>query len=88
MTMSRCPGGSVAQYNGHLSSTYYQNAAGAEFLCLDAHPEDRQGSQEQKQDSAYIEHAVTVCGSLPCPPYVNGQVATCVVCSKWWYSSK
>ena len=77
----------MAQYSGHLSSTYYQNVAAAEFLCLDADPQDRPGSQDQQKVSAYIEHAVTVCGSLPCPPYVNGRVATCVVCSKWGHDT-
>ena len=76
----RCPNGAVVQYTGNLASNHYQNAGVGEFLCLDYHQEERQGSQERK-GGAYIEPAVTVCGSLPCPPYVNEKVATCAVCS-------
>nr|KAG5711595.1 hypothetical protein BaRGS_016777 [Batillaria attramentaria] len=78
---NRCPADSAPQYHGYLTSTYYPNTATAEFLCLDAAPEDRMGSADQKV-GAYIEHAVTLCGSLPCPPYVDRKVVTCVVCSK------
>ena len=80
LVAGRCPAASVEQYHGHLTAGDHNNEAASEYLCLDAVPEDRFGSQDAK-DSAYFEHVRTSCGSLPCPPYVDSKVVTCVVCS-------
>ena len=76
----RCPAGSVIQYHGHLTSGNILTADASEFLCLDSAPEDRPGSHNDEA-SAYFEYVRTHCGALPCPPYVEDKVATCVVCS-------
>lgn len=76
-----CPPGWTAQYTGHLMAGFHGHAAASEFLCLDVEPEHWAGGHEDK-NGALLYNTRTVCGSLPCPPYVEGQVVTCVVCSK------
>ena len=77
---SVCPSGWTEQYSGHLTSNYrYYHRAG-EYLCLDSSPETI--GSPTGQDGALFAYVVTVCGSLPCPPYENDRVVSCVVCSK------
>nr|KAG5710125.1 hypothetical protein BaRGS_006644 [Batillaria attramentaria] len=76
-----CPTGWVTQYSGHLVAGYHGHEAASEFLCLDGEPEHRP-SGEFNRNGAMFYHTVTQCGSLPCPPYTGGKVATCVVCSQ------
>nr|KAG5710122.1 hypothetical protein BaRGS_006641 [Batillaria attramentaria] len=76
-----CPPGWVTQYSGHLMAGFHNHPAASEFLCLDGEPEHRL-SGEVSKDGALLYYTVTQCGSLPCPPYVNAKVVTCVVCSK------
>ncbi|KAK7503735.1 hypothetical protein BaRGS_00004858 [Batillaria attramentaria] len=78
---NKCPPGATAQYHGYLTSNAYNKASQSEYVCLDAQPEDRPGTSASV-NSAWFIHDVAVCGSLPCPPYVNGKVITCVVCSQ------
>ena len=49
------------------------------YVCLDA------GAEYEKfdyaDDNGKVMYIVeTICGSLPCPPYVNYRELTCVVC--------
>ncbi|KAK7504447.1 hypothetical protein BaRGS_00004313 [Batillaria attramentaria] len=76
-----CPSGWVTQYTGHITATHYAYKGASEFLCLDGQPEEREHSNGHER-AAFFEYALTVCGSLPCPPYQNGKVITCAVCSK------
>ncbi|KAK7095197.1 hypothetical protein V1264_006641 [Littorina saxatilis] len=75
-----CPPGWALQYTGHLAGHDFTMAAATEFVCLDAQIEDRPGSSNDQSSNLYF-YTGTACGSLPCPPYVSGKVATCVVCS-------
>ncbi|XP_076449095.1 short-chain collagen C4-like [Babylonia areolata] len=78
---STCPTGWTAQYAGHLAAGYRGHEAASEYVCLDKDPE--YASSDQVDDDGRLFHyTVTVCGSLPCPPYKNEKVALCVVCSK------
>ena len=52
-----------------------------EFVCLDEEPEAVSGSH-QDFDGALFYAVEGICGSLQCPPYVNGWELTCVVCTK------
>ncbi|KAK7480149.1 hypothetical protein BaRGS_00028633, partial [Batillaria attramentaria] len=72
-----CPGDAVFQYKGFLSSGYHADEAASEYLCLDSEPENRPGGAGN-QNSGYFEHVLAHCGSLPCPPYQEGGVITCV----------
>ncbi len=75
-----CPPGWTPQYTGHLSSQYKDYFA-TEYVCLDGSPED--DSSGARNDDGYLFYFVTAqCGSLPCPPYIQGKVVTCAVCSK------
>nr|KAG5706670.1 hypothetical protein BaRGS_005740 [Batillaria attramentaria] len=71
----------TVMYTGHLVAGHYDHKAASEYVCVDGQPEDRP-SGEGNQKGAYFYLVRTVCGSLPCPPYVDMKVATCVVCSK------
>ncbi|XP_013396502.1 uncharacterized protein LOC106163457 [Lingula anatina] len=75
-----CPAGWTTEYNGYLVSNR-DDYARTEFVCLDEAPEVVAGGHENK-DGALIYPAEVKCGSLPCPPYVDGRELTCVVCSK------
>ncbi|KAK7095079.1 uncharacterized protein [Littorina saxatilis] len=75
-----CPPGWTPHYTGHLVSQY-KNYYATEYVCLDGSPED--DSSGVRNDNGLLFHYVmTRCGSLPCPPYINDKVVTCVVCSK------
>ncbi|KAK7484047.1 hypothetical protein BaRGS_00024659, partial [Batillaria attramentaria] len=71
----------VTQYRGFLIAGNVDDKASSEFLCMDASPEDRPGSSSIF-DHAAICIVLAKCGSLPCPPYVDGKTVTCAVCSK------
>ena len=75
-----CPPGWVTQYKGHLFSAYYNHFA-TEYVCIDGAPENDE-SGAANTDGHLIYHVIAQCGALPCPPYVQGKVVTCVVCSK------
>ncbi|XP_070176827.1 uncharacterized protein [Littorina saxatilis] len=75
-----CPPGWTPHYTGHLASERYAHYGG-EYVCLDGSPED-DSSGVRNDEGLLFYYVVTVCGSLPCPPYINDKVVTCVVCSK------
>ena len=52
-----------------------------DFICVDEAPEGWLGSYADN-NGAVMYTVEGICGSLPCPPYVNGWELTCVVCSK------
>ncbi|KAL8578477.1 hypothetical protein ACOMHN_028749 [Nucella lapillus] len=76
-----CPTGWTTQYTGYLASGDYDHKAASKYVCLDRGMENAsRGPRNHNQNQFY--YTVTRCGSLPCPPYVNNQVALCAVCSK------
>ncbi|KAK7492810.1 hypothetical protein BaRGS_00015948 [Batillaria attramentaria] len=78
---NQCPSGWTLEYSGHLMAGEYYKPAASEYICVDRNEEDRpSGGANQNGRLLYL--TVTVCGSLPCPPYTNGTVVTCAVCSK------
>ncbi|WAQ93770.1 hypothetical protein MAR_006241, partial [Mya arenaria] len=66
--------------SGYLVAGEYQHASASEFICLDKRPKLREGGS-LNHDGKTFYLAEAVCGSLPCPPYVEGRELTCVVCS-------
>ncbi|XP_060573201.1 uncharacterized protein LOC132731104 [Ruditapes philippinarum] len=75
-----CYDGWTLEYSGYLVSDHETHHA-SEFLCLDSGPEFLpNGSSDKNGRLLYFVEAR--CGSLPCPPYVNGRELTCAVCSK------
>ncbi|XP_036366827.1 uncharacterized protein LOC118767026 [Octopus sinensis] len=79
---TKCYAGWRAEYSGYLMANYYLHKGRQEYVCVDYAPEaDPAGYRNENGALLYFVEAV--CGSLPCPPYVNGRELTCVVCSKY-----
>ena len=67
--------------SGYLVAGDYMHSSASEFICLDSNAEAIVGSAAN-HDGKTFYLAEGYCGSLPCPPYVQGRELTCVVCSK------
>ncbi|CAH1798961.1 unnamed protein product [Owenia fusiformis] len=76
-----CPEGWTFEYRGYLVSEHHAHPNNVVFECMDEAPETSQGGHEDKEGALFYS-VQGVCGSLPCPDYVNGAELTCVVCSK------
>ncbi|XP_076435534.1 uncharacterized protein LOC143275329 isoform X8 [Babylonia areolata] len=78
-----CPHGWTTQFRGYIMSEHWDHNGRSEHVCVDEEREFRQGEHSSKDlRAAEFFHVVTGCeGSLPCPPYVQDEVLTCVVCS-------
>lgn len=75
-----CPIEWEEEYHGYLMAGYYSTGA-HNYKCVDSEPEAiPNGSGSNDQHIFYLVEAQ--CGSLPCPPYVQGRELACVVCSK------
>ena len=78
---TNCYSGWTVEYSGYLVSTFHGQAAPIEYVCLDGDPEAIDGGKAN--ENGHVIYLVDViCGSLRCPPYVNGRELACVVCSK------
>ncbi|KAH3779879.1 hypothetical protein DPMN_157687 [Dreissena polymorpha] len=76
-----CFSGWTMEYSGYLVAGSALHEAATEYICLDGKPEMVPGKGENHNGKLmYLTEAR--CGSLPCPPYVNGRELTCVVCSR------
>ncbi|XP_064604578.1 short-chain collagen C4-like [Liolophura sinensis] len=75
-----CPSGWTVEYLGFLMSqhhTYHKS----EYVCVDQDPDTHPATAPDLNGNLqYVVEAA--CGSLPCPPYVDGYEITCVVCTK------
>ena len=76
-----CTDGWHEQYTGYLMAGASVHTAATEFICVDAAMESLQGNSDS-HDGKLLYRAKTVCGSLPCDPYVADKLVLCVVCSK------
>ena len=80
---NQCYGGWTREYHGYLMSDYEGHTSASEYICLDIDPEVLTGGNHAVNSNGKLLYFVEAkCGSLPCPPYVNGRELTCVVCSK------
>ncbi|KAJ8303209.1 hypothetical protein KUTeg_019605 [Tegillarca granosa] len=77
---NKCYTGWNMEYNGYLVANNIDNTK-SEYVCLDSPPDVIYGGHTD-QNGAVLYSVEGICGSLPCPPYVNGRELTCVVCSK------
>ena len=76
-----CFSGWSMEYSGYLMTNYRKRAHNMEYICLDARPEGiPHGDAGDHENVLYLVEAR--CGSLPCPPYVEGRELACTVCSK------
>ena len=69
------------EFDFYLSASHYAYASPSEFVCLDGSPQDIPGSEDDRGDITYFTYTIAKCGALPCPPYRDGQVVSCVVCA-------
>ncbi|KAK3587952.1 hypothetical protein CHS0354_014467 [Potamilus streckersoni] len=77
---TNCYPGWSMEYTGYLMSGHHVHAGATNYVCVDANPESRPGSIDNKE--GHLMYIVQVkCGSLPCPPYVENRVVACVLCS-------
>ena len=68
-------------YSGYLVAGAASHSSASEFVCLDVDAEMiPHGTENHNGKLLYLSEAH--CGSLTCPPYVEGRELTCVVCSK------
>ncbi|XP_066300478.1 uncharacterized protein [Branchiostoma lanceolatum] len=75
-----CKGdGWVSEYSGYLMAEYHLHPR-SEWVCMDSEPEKRGSPVDH--DGALFYSVEGACGSLECPPYVEGREITCVVCTK------
>lgn len=80
---NQCYDGWTKEYHGYLVGGYHGHASAAQFVCLDSDLEILSGGNHAENNNGKLFYfAESRCGSLPCPPYVNGRELTCVVCSK------
>ena len=78
---SECYPGWTLEFWGYLMSGRYDLTAATNYYCVDADQEAIVG--RGNNDNGYLLYFVEGrCGSLHCPPYVNGRELTCAVCSK------
>lgn len=68
------------EYRGYLM--IQGNGQGASnYICVDARPE-KIGTNTNHNGRVFYP-VESICGSLPCPPYVNNRELTCAVCTFW-----
>jgi hypothetical protein len=75
-----CPQNWKLQYNGFMSAERYSYFA-SDFICVDLNPQYIEGTRAVNADGRLIHPVKARCGSLPCPPYKDKQLVSCVVCA-------
>ncbi|CAC5407877.1 unnamed protein product [Mytilus coruscus] len=76
-----CQEGWHTEFSGYLMSYISTSSRTAtEYICVDGKLETSGHAYGSSQAELYPVEAI--CGSLKCPPYVQGREITCVVCSK------
>ena len=79
----KCYPGWTLEYSGYLMSGDHTTNSATDYYCIDNDPENVTGGGEGRNDDGKLLYFVEArCGSLKCPPYVNGRELTCVICSR------
>ncbi|XP_060596079.1 uncharacterized protein LOC132750150, partial [Ruditapes philippinarum] len=76
-----CYSGWTKEYGGYIVASKQTWAANSDYVCLDSGLEfvvHGAGDDEEH----IVKPAEVRCGSLACPPYVDGKELACVVCTK------
>lgn len=68
------------EYEGYLAAPRI-TIERAEFICVDGTPEGYPGTEGHNPGPSELHPVESICGDLPCPPYVNGYELTCAVCT-------
>ena len=77
---SSCPPSWTREYYGYLTSESI-NQQRSSFNCIDVNPEVIPGTSANT-DGALFYYVDTTCNGLACPPYENGRILSCAVCTK------
>ncbi|XP_065925119.1 uncharacterized protein [Magallana gigas] len=76
-----CKDGWKLEYHGYLMAGYHGHAAGTSYTCIDNDPESLHGGGNINSNGYLLYMVEARCGSLKCPPYVEGREIVCTVCS-------
>lgn len=77
---NRCVSGWTEQYHGYLSANLVGNPQATTYVCVDENVELMDAGANDV--NGFLMYGVRGhCGSLKCPPYIEGKPITCVVCS-------
>ena len=76
-----CYSGWKLEYQGYLMAGYYGAQGPSKYTCVDHHPDALHGGRPNMNGKLFY-FVEAVCGSLKCPPYVNGRELVCAVCSR------
>ncbi|XP_071092855.1 uncharacterized protein [Haliotis cracherodii] len=69
------------EYKGYLFGGSTEHPGSSDYVCVDEDPESIKGGHANK--NGHLLYLVeSICGALPCPPYVNGWEMSCAVCTK------
>ena len=77
-----CPSSWTREYYGYLSTdaeldTHHRST----YNCLDINSESVAGTSDNANPSLF-HYTVTNCNGFTCPPFENGRILSCVVCTK------
>ena len=76
---NQCHPGWTTEYTGYLSAELDGHQR-TEFVCMDDKPEHI--AHRSSSHGLFLYPAVTSCGPLPCPPYVENAELLCAVCTR------
>ncbi|XP_034328163.2 uncharacterized protein [Magallana gigas] len=76
-----CYKGWKLEYHGYLMAGHYGHAAGSMYTCVDEKPDTLHAGHANNNGRLFFS-VEGRCGSLKCPPYVEGRELVCAVCSK------
>lgn len=77
-----CPSTWTVEYKGYLMAEKYNHARNTVYECVDENAESLAGSDDISNEITALYFIHSTCNGLPCPPYVDKRVLTCVVCTK------
>ena len=76
-----CSPGWTKEYSGYIMAGYPDYTSSSEFICVDSAKNDVNTARANTYKNV-LYYAHVKCVPLPCPPYVDDKLLTCVVCSK------
>lgn len=76
-----CYSGFNLEYTGYLMAGYSGHQSGTTYTCVDSEPEAISGGRAD-YNGRLLYSVESRCGSLNCPPYVEGREVTCAVCTR------
>lgn len=69
------------QYDGYIATGHSGHDSAKEYVCVDSDADFVYGGHRDTDGALFYSVSYT-CGALLCPPYIDGKIANCVVCTK------